>query len=734
MRRAKSLRNGVHHANAVVWEPVYRTHLGRIRRRRIESAAAAADVQPANDAAAFDALRADAVGEDALLRADVAGRLLHHERLRGGRPRRRAVCGVDHHRARVDAAHRHRVLAVVRVPNVPAAQTPRRARRDENLELGDRRAKQRLVLRAVAVHFLDVRLRQRRDDDAAAEDGDGMKPVRRRGDDGPVRLRYGHPELPPDGERERAVRALDVDGERAAGGGFDHRPTVRRGDVDDAVGDPMRGAVVGGHRAETRDDDAAGRRRRRRGGGVGVVSSVVVFDDADARHAHARGAHERGLRDDRVAVETERLFVVRGLVAGEVVAVAEREPAPGRGADGVARGVGQPRFKPTVFRFRDERERLLRGERRLDRAVGGGGVEVALRRLRDPVPLRARRRGDRPADQRRALDVDPHARDRVVHLVERVAAALAVVTGEPAVVVLRASEVPAPKRERLGEEAKRGARPRQVRVVVRPRPHDRGHLLAPERSRDARRGVRVPAAVEAPDGQHGDVDVARVGAADGAGAPVRVARVRARVNRRPLAVHGLERVEPVDPARLPRGLVVFFFAVGCVIVVIFVGQHACTRVFVRRDASLVRHRHGRRRARVQQPRAPRQILPEQRPAHPVHVVGRALVRRAHRAHRPQARRLATLRLPAQRRDLQRDESAPRAAHEPHRAGAPTPGRDPLDGVARVSLLRRRVLVVEDAARVAAAARVDAHARDAVPGEVRPRRLVRVDRAVVDAVG
>ena len=28
MRREKSLRIGVHHANAVVWEPVYRTHLG----------------------------------------------------------------------------------------------------------------------------------------------------------------------------------------------------------------------------------------------------------------------------------------------------------------------------------------------------------------------------------------------------------------------------------------------------------------------------------------------------------------------------------------------------------------------------------------------------------------------------------------------------------------------------------------------------------------------------------
>eukprot|EP00982_Pelagococcus_subviridis_P005022 29446-Pelagococcus_subviridis.AAC.2 len=31
MRRGKSLRNGVHHANAVVWGPVYRTHLQRVR-------------------------------------------------------------------------------------------------------------------------------------------------------------------------------------------------------------------------------------------------------------------------------------------------------------------------------------------------------------------------------------------------------------------------------------------------------------------------------------------------------------------------------------------------------------------------------------------------------------------------------------------------------------------------------------------------------------------------------
>ena len=34
MRREKSLRIGVHHADAVVWEPVYRTHLRRTRRRK----------------------------------------------------------------------------------------------------------------------------------------------------------------------------------------------------------------------------------------------------------------------------------------------------------------------------------------------------------------------------------------------------------------------------------------------------------------------------------------------------------------------------------------------------------------------------------------------------------------------------------------------------------------------------------------------------------------------------
>ena len=42
MRRAKSLRIGVHHANAVVWGPVYRTRLELFAERRLAVAAAAA--------------------------------------------------------------------------------------------------------------------------------------------------------------------------------------------------------------------------------------------------------------------------------------------------------------------------------------------------------------------------------------------------------------------------------------------------------------------------------------------------------------------------------------------------------------------------------------------------------------------------------------------------------------------------------------------------------------------
>jgi hypothetical protein len=41
-RRAKSLRIGVHHANAVVWGPVYRTRLELFAERRLAVAAAAA--------------------------------------------------------------------------------------------------------------------------------------------------------------------------------------------------------------------------------------------------------------------------------------------------------------------------------------------------------------------------------------------------------------------------------------------------------------------------------------------------------------------------------------------------------------------------------------------------------------------------------------------------------------------------------------------------------------------
>eukprot|EP00982_Pelagococcus_subviridis_P017511 31544-Pelagococcus_subviridis.AAC.15 len=60
MRREKSLRIGVHHANAVVWEPVYRTHLVRValfvrRGERLASDVREADGERAEHAAAVAA-------------------------------------------------------------------------------------------------------------------------------------------------------------------------------------------------------------------------------------------------------------------------------------------------------------------------------------------------------------------------------------------------------------------------------------------------------------------------------------------------------------------------------------------------------------------------------------------------------------------------------------------------------------------------------------------------------
>ncbi len=72
--------------------------------------------------------------------------------------------------------------------------------------------------------------------------------------------------------------------------------------------------------------------------------------------------------------------------------------------------------------------------------------------------------------------------------------------------------------------------------------------------------------------------------------------------------------------------------------------------------------------------APPEIVVDDAAAHVVHVVGIAVVGRAHGEDRLERRR-------AQRRDLQRVEAAPRLAHEPDRAGAPALPRDPGDDLA-----------------------------------------------------
>ena len=123
----------------------------------------------------------------------------------------------------------------------------------------------------------------------------------------------------------------------------------------------------------------------------------------------------------------------------------------------------------------------------------------------------------------------------------------------------------------------------------------------------------------------------------------------------------------------------------------------------------------------------------------MHVIAGALVRGAHGADGAEARSLfqagARVRgVPGESRHLERDEAAPGAAHHAHRARAPGLSRGPLARVARVPLLLGGVLVVQDALRVAAAAAVDADARDAVTREVRISGLVGVDRTRGVAVG
>ena len=72
-RRQKSLRIGVHHANAVVWGPVYRTHLKRRER-----------LHPAHD-----------VPEHRVLAVQVTRGFVQDEKLRSVRVRARVGHGQD---------------------------------------------------------------------------------------------------------------------------------------------------------------------------------------------------------------------------------------------------------------------------------------------------------------------------------------------------------------------------------------------------------------------------------------------------------------------------------------------------------------------------------------------------------------------------------------------------------------------------------------------------------------
>ena len=167
----------------------------------------------------------------------------------------------------------------------------------------------------------------------------------------------------------------------------------------------------------------------------------------------------------------------------------------------------------------------------------------------DPVPFRSLRRGGRPAVEGRSLHVDPHAGD--VAPVRIRSDGISIERG-----VARDEEVLLPKVQNFGEKAKRGARFGQVGVVVNPRAHDSLDPARAQRTGEPRRGVGVPAAVQAPDGEHGHDDAVPSARSHRTPAPVALTLGRFRVQRGPLAVHGLELLEPADPPALPRGRIV----------------------------------------------------------------------------------------------------------------------------------------------------------------------------------
>eukprot|EP00982_Pelagococcus_subviridis_P007727 30717-Pelagococcus_subviridis.AAC.13 len=86
-REEKSLRIGVHHANAVVWQPVYRTHLKRQHRLPEEPASRVHDLQPEERPPALRRGRGGHLAQRALALLHLRVALERHERLRLGEPR-----------------------------------------------------------------------------------------------------------------------------------------------------------------------------------------------------------------------------------------------------------------------------------------------------------------------------------------------------------------------------------------------------------------------------------------------------------------------------------------------------------------------------------------------------------------------------------------------------------------------------------------------------------------------
>mmetsp|Transcript_9416 Transcript_9416/g.19474 ORF Transcript_9416/g.19474 Transcript_9416/m.19474 type:complete len:1935 (-) Transcript_9416:657-6461(-) len=457
-------------------------------------------------------------------------------------------------------------------------------------------------------------------------------------------------------------------------GGVRRLPPLLGGEVHHAVRE-AGGLAVGRHRAQARHQ----------------VARHLLASLRRELHLQGGGAqHERVLRQGG-AVEARRAGVLLLLVPGHLrLVAAHRPPGAARLAGGARLGVALGQG------LRGRRRRVNQGHvARGARGGASGGEPGQLHALGGAHLLRVHG----------VLEGQPHAGGGLAALLLLGGDHLGGVDEELQRALLHRrlldEAVRHPLRDLL-QEGVLGPHRGQVGELMRPGAHhgaDGSHAHLVGGGREAGHRVEVAAGGGAAEGEHGDAGGAAGHLLEGAVVPVGGLRLGAG---EPARHGGLQRLEALQPRPAPRARRLEGRGLGARGV-------------------------GGLRDGVQHPGAPREVGRQEGAALVVHVVLEAALRGA---HGDDAREVGG----GGRRRLQRGDAAPRDAHEHHLAVAPGLRRGPLHRRAEVVQARLAVLVVQGALRVARAAVVQAHAGEALPGQVGVGGAVHLHGAVRLAVG